>query len=96
METDTTPWEPTARSLKLIAVRRLLLIIVLIIQTLTILRQGHWLTESYQREVEYNRRTSTLIQENRRLREHCGEFARTTVTPKCYTLSANGPCVIPQ
>lgn len=57
--------------------RRLLYLAVIAAQAILIAVQGRHLNNSYQRELEYARQGSTLIAENKRLREHCqGSLAR--------------------
>jgi hypothetical protein len=51
--------------------RRLIYLAVIAIQAIMIFVQGRHLDNSYRQQVEYAKQASTLIAENRRLREHC-------------------------
>lgn len=51
--------------------RRFLYLAVIAVQATLLFIQGRHLDASYQRELEYARQASTLIAENKRLREHC-------------------------
>lgn len=51
--------------------RRLFYLCVIVLQAIFIMHYGRDLDKAAQRDIEYTKQISTLIAENRRLREHC-------------------------
>lgn len=68
---DTVESHPKTRSRPFPLWRRILYLIMMVAQAILITIQGNHLDKSHHRELEYARQISTLVAENRRVREHC-------------------------
>lgn len=65
------PWELLRKARRANGLRTLLYLVISLILIMLNNSLFHKLDRSYKRETEYSKQVSTLIAENRRLREHC-------------------------